>query len=203
MKAFTSCEGYAAPILRDNVDTDLIIRIERISKLKRGAFAPWAFEALRYHADGSEDASFVLNRPPFRDAKILLSGVNFGCGSSREMAVWALEDFGIRCVIAPSYGDIFYGNCLQNGLLPITLSAQRIAALAAVAETGAMLRVDLREGLIVADGIEPVGFDFPAAQKEALLLGLDEVDQSLQLSAQIDSFQKADRVVRPWVYQTG
>src|SRR5690606_23589406 len=107
MKPFIECSSVAAVIARDNVDTDMIVRIERMTTLKRGQFAPWAFEMLRYRADGSEDPGFVLNQAPFREAKILISGANFGCGSSREMAVWALDDFGIRCILAESYGDIF------------------------------------------------------------------------------------------------
>lgn len=200
MKAFTVCEGIAAPILRDNIDTDMIVRIERISQLKRGEFQPWAFEMWRYQADGREDASFILNQQPFRGARIVLSGKNFGCGSSREMAVWALEEFGIRCVIAESFGDIFYNNCLQNGLLPIRLDEAHIAALAAVAQAGQPLCVDLRARTIAAPGVDTIAFDFPDDKREALLAGLDEIDQTLMLEAGIAAFQQADRARRPWVY---
>src|SRR3546814_16725280 len=106
MKAFTTCAAYAAPLMRDNIDTDLIVRIERIAQLKRGEFAPWAFETWRYLSDGTENPDFILNQEPFRRAGILISGANFGCGSSREMAVWALEEFGLQCIVAESYGDI-------------------------------------------------------------------------------------------------
>lgn len=200
MTPFVECTSVAAVIARDNVDTDMIIRIERMTTLKRGQFAPWAFEMLRYQADGSEDASFVLNRPPFRQAQILIAGDNFGCGSSREMAVWALDDFGIRCVIAQSYGDIFYNNCLQNGLLPIRLGAADIAALAGPARDGRRLHVDLRDCSVRVEGGDKITFTVPQQQREALLNGWDDIDQSLALGADIAAFQASDRRLRPWVY---
>lgn len=200
MKPFTIVEGPAAAIMQDNIDTDVIVRIERIAKLKRGEFAPWAFEALRYRADGSENPDFVLNRAPFRQARILISGANFGCGSSREMAVWSIEEFGIRCIITQSYGDIFYGNCLQNGVLPIRLDREKIDALAAAAATGAPLTVDLQACTISHAATGAIPFELPAAQREALLSGRDEIDQTLTLAAEIERFQQADRGRRPWVY---
>ncbi|KQR81535.1 3-isopropylmalate dehydratase [Burkholderia sp. Leaf177] len=200
MKAFTVCEGIAASLLRDNIDTDMIVRVERIAQLQRGQFKTWAFEMMRYHADGSENASFVLNQPPFRDAKILLSGSNFGCGSSREMAVWALEEFGIRCVIAQSFGDIFYANCIQNGLLAIRMSAAQIALLAEAAERGNPLRVDLHRCTVSAPDVPPIPFSFPDHHREALLEGLDEIDQTLRHDARILAFQHAGKVQSPWVY---
>ena len=205
MKAFTVVKGPAAPLLRNNVDTDLIIRIERISQLVRGQLGPWLFETLRYRegtAGQDEREEFVLNQPAFRHACILLGGVNFGCGSSREMAVWALEEFGIRCVIAPSFGDIFYNNCLQNGLLPICLDATSIEKLAAVAANGTPLEIDLRAREIRASGIKPMSFEFDAARQALLLEGLDEVDQTLRFSDEIDAFRRADRVKRSWAYMT-
>ncbi|SAL77211.1 isopropylmalate isomerase small subunit [Caballeronia choica] len=200
MKAFTVCEGIAAPLMRDNIDTDMIVRVERIAQLQRGQFAPWAFEMLRYQADGAEDRGFILNQPRFRDAQILLSGANFGCGSSREMAVWALEEFGIRCVIAQSFGDIFYANCLQNGLLPIRLDAAQIESLAGRAALGERLRVDLQARTIAAPGIDQIAFDFPDDRREALLEGIDEIDQTTKLNAHILAFQHDDVLKRPWVY---
>jgi 3-isopropylmalate/(R)-2-methylmalate dehydratase small subunit len=200
MKAFTVCEGIAAPLMRDNVDTDMIVRVERIAQLQRGQFARWALEMLRYQADGAEERGFILNQPPFRDAQILLSGQNFGCGSSREMAVWALDEFGIRCVIAQSFGDIFYANCLQNGLLPIRLDAAQIDALAVRAALGERLRVDLETRTIQAPCIEDIAFDFPDERREALLEGIDEIDQTMKLNAHILAFQRDDALMRPWVY---
>ena len=203
MKTFTVCEGVAAPIMRDNIDTDMIVRIERIAQLKRGQFQSWAFEMMRYRPDGSEDDGFILNREPFRHARMLLSGSNFGCGSSREMAVWALEEFGIRCVIAQSFGDIFYNNCLQNGLLPIRLDAKAIDALARPAATGAPVCVDLRARTVSAAGLTPIVFAFPDNQREAFLNGLDEIDQTLQHQTRIAAFQQRDALIRPWVYRAG
>ena len=187
-------------MLRDNVDTDMIIRIERIASLKRGEFGRWAFEMLRYRPDGSEDPDFVLNRAAYRAARILVSGTNFGCGSSREMAVWALAEFGIRCIIAGSYGDIFRSNCLQNGLLPITLGPEPLSEVAAAAVRGTTVRVDLVSCTVSAAGLRPVTFALPEGDRGMLLTGLDEVGQSLKLAAAIDAYQEADRSRRPWVY---
>ncbi|NML30376.1 3-isopropylmalate dehydratase small subunit [Paraburkholderia antibiotica] len=202
MKKFTECRSHAAVLARNNVDTDLIIRIERMSQLKRGQFAEWAFESLRYRADGSENPDFVLNQAPFRDVRILISGVNFGCGSSREMAVWALEDFGIRCVIAQSFGDIFYNNCLQNGVLPVILPAESLAALSALAAAGAIVNVDLENCAIGVDNHVPFSFSLPEEQRQALLLGLDDVDQAVAMEDAIRAFQAKDRLARPWIYAT-
>ncbi|WP_345815833.1 3-isopropylmalate dehydratase small subunit [Paraburkholderia sp. PREW-6R] len=203
MKAFTVVKGPAAPLLRNNVDTDLIIRIERIAQLVRGQLGPWLFETLRYREGGpdqGEREDFVLNQPAFRHACILLGGANFGCGSSREMAVWALEEFGIRCVIAPSFGDIFYNNCLQNGLLPICLDAALIGKIASVAANGTLVEVDLRELKIRAAGIDEIPFIFDPARQSLMLEGLDEVDQTLRLASTIDAFRREDQVKRGWAY---
>lgn len=200
MKPLTVVEGHAAPIMQDNIDTDVIVRIERIAKLKRGQFAPWAFEALRYRPDGSEEPDFILNREPFRHASILISGANFGCGSSREMAVWSIEELGIRCIVAQSYGDIFYGNCLQNGVLPITLARDQVDALARAAAAGETLTVDLRACTVSSAATGAIAFNLPATQREALLSGQDEVDQTLAMAPLIAAFQQRDREARPWVY---
>ncbi|CDY73604.1 3-isopropylmalate dehydratase small subunit [Caballeronia glathei] len=203
MKPFTVEKGPAAPLLRNNVDTDLIIRVERIAQLARGQLGPWLLETLRYREGGpheGEQEGFVLNQPAFRRAPILLAGANFGCGSSREMAVWALEEFGIRCVIAPSFGDIFYANCLQNGLLPIVLDAPSIARLADIAKDGTPLEVDLRALEIRAPGVPTQRFEFDQARQQALIEGLDEIDQTLRMKAGIDAFRAADRGARSWAY---
>lgn len=202
MKRFTPCSSTVAVIDRANVDTDMIVRIERMTTLKRGQFGPWAFEMLRYRADGSEDETFVLNRAPFRQARILLGRSNFGCGSSREMAVWALDDFGIRCVIAESFGDIFYNNCLQNGVLPIRLSAARIAELTVPAAAGQTMTVDLEQRTITVQDGPTLSFEFAEHPRQALLQGLDEIDQSLLLREDIEAFRLRDRALRPWVYAT-
>jgi 3-isopropylmalate/(R)-2-methylmalate dehydratase small subunit len=200
MTPFTIVEGHAAPLVQDNIDTDVIVRIERIAKLQRGQFAPWAFEALRYRPDGSEEPGFILNREPYRQAKILVAGANFGCGSSREMAVWAIQEFGISCVIAPSFGDIFYGNCLQNGVLPIVLERAQVEALAEAAAAGSKLSVDLQACSVSSAATGAIGFSIAAPQREALLSGLDEVDQTLGMAGQIALFQQQDRRARPWAY---
>jgi 3-isopropylmalate/(R)-2-methylmalate dehydratase small subunit len=201
MKAFTACAGTAAPLLRDNIDTDVIVRIERVAQGKRGEFGPWAFEILRYLPDGSENPEFILNQAPFRDAKVLLAGANFGCGSSREMAVWALDDFGIRCVIAESFGDIFFGNCRQIGVLPIVMKRDLIERLAAVAVRGVRIKVDLRTRTIEADGIAPIAFDVAPSIRDAFLAGLDEIGVTLQRADEIERFERNDRRSRPWIYR--
>ncbi|WP_250454328.1 3-isopropylmalate dehydratase small subunit [Caballeronia sp. ATUFL_M2_KS44] len=203
MKAVTTITGPAAPLLRDNVDTDLIIRIERISQRVRGQLGPYLLETLRYRGDGpssGERDDFVLNQPAFRHACIVLGGKNFGCGSSREMAVWALEEAGIRCVIAPSFGDIFYNNCLQNGLLPVRLDASDIQRIADISRDGASIEVDLRALEIRVPGLDAIPFDFDQAPREALLEGLDEIDQTRRLSERITQFRASDRKARGWAY---
>ncbi|SAL29865.1 isopropylmalate isomerase small subunit [Caballeronia arvi] len=203
MKAVTTIQGAAAPLLRDNIDTDLIVRIERISQLKRGELGPYLLETLRYRGDGpasGEREDFVLNQPAFRDACTILGGMNFGCGSSREMAVWALEEAGIRCVIAPSFGDIFYNNCLQNGLLPVRLDAKDIGRIADASRHGESIEVDLRLREIRAPKLDPIPFEFDDAQREALLEGLDEIDQTRRLTEDIARFRANDRKARGWAY---
>lgn len=203
MKAVTTIKGPAAPLLRDNVDTDLIIRVERIAQLKRGQLGPCLLETLRYRGDGPESGEredFVLNQVPFRSACIMLGGKNFGCGSSREMAVWALEEAGIRCVIAPSFGDIFFNNCLQNGLLPVRLDAAEIGRIAAASRDGARVEVDLRALDIRAPGLDAIPFEFDEAQRQALLEGLDEIDQTRRMSEQIAHYRASDRKARGWAY---
>lgn len=204
MEKFTRLTAIAAPLLRINVDTDAIIpsrEMKKVSKvgLKDGLFAGWRY---RDPVARSEDPDFVLNRPPYRDARILLTGLNFGCGSSREHAVWALHEWGIRCIIAPSFGAIFYGNCVRNGILPIVLDAARVEALAAQVERAPAqpLTVDLVAGTITMPDDSSVGFDVPPADREMLLEGLDAIAVTLKRSAGIDAFQAADRARRPWIY---
>ena len=150
IRPFTVVSGAAPYLPRANIDTDVIIRIERLTSLPKEQLGPYAMEALRYRADGSDDPDFILNRLTFRGAPILLAGDNFGCGSSREGAVWALQGIGVRCVVAPSFGDIFYSNCFQNGVLPIRLPAPEVEALAAACADGAPLTVDLERRMLIA-----------------------------------------------------
>jgi 3-isopropylmalate/(R)-2-methylmalate dehydratase small subunit len=200
MQPFTTLHGPAAPLPMDNVDTDLIVRIERLTSLSRTGLGPWAFESLRYRADGSEDPGFVLNQPAFRAAPILLAGRNFGCGSSREGAVWALLARGIRCVIAESFGDIFHANCFQNGVLPIRLPATELARLHRASTPGAQWQVDLQAQRITLPDAALLAFEVDPMRRAALLDGLDDVGRTLQLRAGIDAWQARDRLLRPWIW---
>lgn len=198
METFTEVRGIAAPLLQPNVDTDVIIRVERCVRTPKEELGRYAFEALRLRPDGSEDPQFVLNRDPWRSAKILVCGENFGCGSSREMAVWAIAGMGVRCVIAPSFGEIFHGNCFQNGLLAIRLEPQTVERLARrAADPGtATFTVDLERQLINED----TAFEIDPLQRKALLEGLDAIGLTLSRESEIAAFQAADRALRPWVY---
>ena len=201
MEKFTVLKGVAAPLMLANVDTDVIIRIERLSRLDRGELGPWAFESLRYLADGSENPQFLLNQPPWRGASILLAAENFGCGSSREMAVWALWDAGVRCVIAPSFGDIFYGNCFQNGMLALRLPGAEVAAIAAEVRGGANeISVDLERQRVLTPSGRAFAFEIEPGRRKALLAGLDAIGVTLTYAEDIARFQARDRSERPWLY---
>lgn len=201
MQAITTLAGTAAPLLVANVDTDVIVRIERLAGVARADLGRYAFEALRYRADGSDDPAFVLNQPLFRGAPILLAGANFGCGSSREAAVWALMGLGIRCVIAPSFGDIFYGNCVQNGVLPIMLDETKMRVIADAAQAGHTVAVDLVQQRVSADGVE-LPFTIDKLRREQLLAGLDAIDLALRDQPAIQAWQQADRERRPWAWSS-
>ncbi len=194
--------GVAVPLMRQNVDTDVIIPMEKMLMGDRDSLGRFAFHAWRRRADGTDDPDFVLNRDAYRDAKILLAGANFGCGSSREPAVWAILGLGIRCVIAPSFGAIFFNNCFANALLPVVLPADRVAAFAeqAAATPGAIFSVDLERCRVTAPDGEEVAFAVDRRRREALLQGLDEIASTLRREPEIAAFQAADRRRRPWVY---
>lgn len=203
-RKFTSVTGVAAPLLMDDVNTDVIIPIEHCVSTPRAQFGRVAFEALRYRPDGTENPDFVLNREPYRGAPILIAGANFGCGSSREPAVWALDQMGIRTIIARSFGDIFYANCLRNGVLPIALPAashDRLLALG-LSDRPVTLTVDLTRCVIVAPGEAIIPFEIDPARRHALLEGLDQLGETLLSLQDIMAFQDRDRVRRPWVWQT-
>lgn len=203
MQPFTIVTGAAAHLPRANVDTDVIIRIERLTTLPNEELGAYAFEALRYRDDGSDDPDFILNQPAFRGAPVLLAGDNFGCGSSREGAVVALQGLGLRCVIAPSFGDIFFSNCFQNGVLPIRLPAPEVEALAAACAHGEPLTVDLeRQAIRTAAGAE-TAFTVDPMRREGLLHGLDDVGLTLKDKALIQQWQQADRSRRPWAWPAG
>ncbi|HXZ84798.1 MAG TPA: 3-isopropylmalate dehydratase small subunit [Myxococcota bacterium] len=198
MQPFTRVTGAAAPLLQPNVDTDVIIRIERLTA---GAdLGRFALEALRFLPDGAPNPRCVLNEPRFAGAPILLAGANFGCGSSREPAVTALLALGVRCVIAPSFGDIFQANCYRNGMLPIELPQAAIERLAAESRAGDF-SVDLEAQRVTPPSGAALPFAIDALQREALLLGLDEIGLTLKHVDEIAAWQKRDRAARPWVWR--
>ena len=203
-RKFTIVTGVAAPLILDDVNTDLIIPIEHCVSTPRAQFGKVAFEAIRYRSDGTENPDFILNREPYRGAPILIAGTNFGCGSSREPAVWALDQMGIRTIIARSFGEIFYANCLRNGLLPIAMPKAEYDMLAALAssEEPATLTVDLERCMILEPNGTNIPFDVDPSRRQALLEGLDQLGQTLLSLSDIAAFQKRDRLDRPWVWQT-
>jgi 3-isopropylmalate/(R)-2-methylmalate dehydratase small subunit len=198
MDKFTVLTGVAAPLVIPNVNTDVLIRVERMLDLAKGQFGPYCFEAWRYREDGSDDPDFVLNQPAYRDARILLAGPNFGCGSSREAAVWSLMDMGFRAVVAPSFGEIFFNNCFQNGVLPVVLPASTVARLAE--EAGGVFTVDLVRQVVATPGGFETAFQVDAARRVALLEGLDEIEATFRREAEIQRHQAEDRRNRPWIY---
>jgi 3-isopropylmalate/(R)-2-methylmalate dehydratase small subunit len=204
MEKFTKVTGVAAPLMRQNVDTDLIIRIERlVNNTGRDGLGPYCFEQIRFRADGSENPDCVLNLEPYRGAPIILSAENFGCGSSREGAVWALRGMGVRAVIAPSYGDIFYSNCFQNSVLPIALPIEEVQSLAdemRASPGNARITVDLENCTVVSPTGRAIPFKIDARRQHALLNGLDDIAQTLGHREAIAGWQKSDQSARPWVW---
>lgn len=206
MRPVTTISGIAAPLPMANVDTDVIIRIERLARCPHDQLGTWAFAPLRFNDDGSENPNFVLNQPGWRGANILVAGPNFGCGSSREHAVWALQGMGIACVIAPSFGDIFRSNCFQNGLLPVQLDSAEAQRLLDHLETlhqrgePAHLAVDLESQTVRWPGGDDFSFNLEARRRIALLEGLDEIGSTLTHRVQIDNWQAHDRLTRPWIW---
>jgi 3-isopropylmalate/(R)-2-methylmalate dehydratase small subunit len=205
MRKFDILTGVAAPLLRANVDTDAIIPSREMKSVSKRGLAEGLFAGWRYLAIGGRepDPGFVLNHPAYAGTRILLAGENFGCGSSREHAVWALEEFGIRAVIAPSFAPIFHGNCVRNGLLPVRLEAgavARIAAAVAADPQRRLVTVDLvRQRVSGPDGIE-FGFEVDVESREMLLEGLDAIDLTLKHRDAIEAFLARDRIERPWIY---
>ena len=204
MQKFTQISGTAVPMMKANIDTDVIIPAKRLVGHKREELAAFAFEAHRYRPDGSDNPDFVLNKPRYRGANILVTGENFGCGSSRESAVWAMAGFGFRCVIASDFGDIFYNNAFQNGMLLIRLSKEQVERFAVELESGAApsMTVDLQKQLITAPSGAETCFEIDSEWRQALLEGRDEIGMTLARDADICAFQDRDRVARPWIYET-
>jgi 3-isopropylmalate/(R)-2-methylmalate dehydratase small subunit len=204
MQPFTKLTGIAAPLPIINVDTDMIIPAKWLKTIKRTGLGVGLFESMRYLPDGTENPEFVLNREPWRQAQILIAGENFGCGSSREHAPWALLDYGIRCVIAPSFADIFYNNCFKNGILPIVLGKDEVDLLLHEASVALdpTFTVDLEHHVIDRPtGNEPIRFELDPAHREKLLNGLDEIGLTLQQAGTIDRFEGSQRTNFPWLYR--
>lgn len=204
MQKFNRLQGVAAQLPEANIDTDAIIPA-RFMRSPNTDFGKALFANLRYGQGGTERPDFVLNRDPFRNSSVLAAGPNFGCGSSREAAVWALMRFGIRCVIAESYGEIFYENCFKNGLLPVILPAEDCNRIAAILteNSGCQLVVDLEQCLIVVPDGTAVAFSISPSRRHALLEGLDEIQLTLQYVDDIGRYEVGDSSVRPWVHSIG
>ena len=200
MDKFDKLEGVAAPLRIVNVDTDMIIPKQYLKTLKRTGLAKGLFSELRYMDDGSENPDFVLNKPAYRKAKILVADNNFGCGSSREHAPWALMDYGIRCVISTQFGDIFYNNCFKNGVLPIKVSPEDLEKLFDDAERGAnaTLSIDLEKQEIRGPDGGVVKFDIDPHRKHCMLNGLDDIGLTKLKQTKIDSFEEKSKAARPW-----
>lgn len=201
MEKFTTLTGVAAPMNLINIDTDMIIPKQFLKTIKRTGLGKNLFDEMRYKQDGSEVADFVLNTPAYRNATILVAGDNFGCGSSREHAPWALLDFGFKCIIAPSFADIFYNNCFKNGILPLPLPQKDVDALMSDAANGAnaTLTVDLEEQKITRPDGSTISFEVDAFRKHCLLNGLDDIGLTLQKEDSIVSFEGDMASARPWV----
>ncbi|MEW9617344.1 3-isopropylmalate dehydratase small subunit [Shinella sp. S4-D37] len=200
MDKFVKLTGVAAPLPVVNIDTDMIIPKDYLKTIKRTGLGKGLFAEARYNEDGSVNESFVLNKPAYQNASILVAGDNFGCGSSREHAPWALLDFGIRCVISTSFADIFYNNCFKNGILPIVVSQGDLDKLMDDASRGAnaILTVDLEAQEITGPDGGRIGFEIDAFRRHCLLNGLDDIGLTLEKAASIDSFEKEAAVSRPW-----
>ncbi len=201
MEKFTKISGIAAPMPMINIDTDMIIPKQFLKTIKRSGLGVNLFDEMRYDDDGDEIPDFVLNKPAYRDAEILIAGDNFGCGSSREHAPWAIKDFGIRCVIASSFADIFYNNCFKNGILPIALPQEQVDILMNEAQKGANARieVDLEAQTVTTSEGEVIPFEVDAFKKHCLLEGLDDIDLTMEKVQAINTFESTVGTTRPWV----
>ncbi len=201
MKPFKKLSAVAAPLPMINVDTDVIIPKQFLRTIKRSGLGVSAFFDIRYNEDGSEKPDFVLNKEPYRNAEILITGANFGCGYSREHAPWALLDMGLRCIIAPSYSDIFHTNCFKNGILPIVLPQDQVDALMKEAQDnpGSPIEIDLEKQTVTRGNKFSFPFDIDTFRKYCLLNGLDEIGLTLTKEAHISAFEESDQSRRPWV----
>jgi 3-isopropylmalate/(R)-2-methylmalate dehydratase small subunit len=201
MESFTRLTGVAAPLPLINVDTDMIIPKQFLKTIERSGLGKNLFDEMRYDPEGNEVAGFVLNRPAYRRAQILVTGENFGCGSSREHAPWALLDFGIRCVIAPSFADIFYNNCFKNGILPVVLPQEDVDKLMDDAERGAnaVVTVDLERQEITGPDGGRIAFEVDPFRRHCLLNGLDDIGLTMEKAPAIDAYEAAQAARAPWL----
>ena len=201
MDKFEKLSGIAAPMPLINIDTDMIIPKVFLKTIKRSGLGVNLFDEMRYQDDGSETPDFVLNMPQYRETEILVAGDNFGCGSSREHAPWAIKDFGIRCVISTSYADIFFNNCFKNGILPIVLPKAQVDVLMKDAEKGsnARIEVDLEAQTVTTSDGETFSFEVDAFKKHCLLNGLDDIGLTMEKAASIDAYESKLQVSHPWV----
>ena len=202
MEKFNKLTGVAAPMNIINVDTDMIIPKQFLKTIKRSGLGQHLFDEMRFNRDGSEVEGFVLNKPAYREASIMVAGDNFGCGSSREHAPWALLDFGIKCVISTSFADIFYNNCFKNGILPIKVSKEQLDALMDDAERGAnaTLTVDLENQVIQGPDGGEIRFEIDKFKRHCLLNGLDDVGLTMQVNDKIENFEGQQKAGQPWLY---
>ncbi len=201
MEKFTTLTGIAAPLPMINVDTDKIIPKQFLRTIKRSGLSEGLFYEMRFDEAGNPKSGFVLDQPAYKDAKILVTGENFGCGSSREHAPWAILDAGIRCVIAPSFGDIFYNNCFKNGILPIQLPKEQVDLLMDDAERGAnaVVSIDLEKQEITGPDGGTVHFEIDPFRKHCLLNGLDDIGQTLEKTSSIDAYEAKQKHTQPWL----
>ena len=201
MDKFTKLRGVAAPLNMINIDTDKLIPKQFLKTIKRTGLGKQLFNEMRFNEDGSEKQDFVLNKSAYREASIIVAGDNFGCGSSREHAPWALLDFGIKCVISTSFADIFYNNCFKNGILPIVVNKQQLDQLMDDAENGAnaVLDVDLEAQEIIRPSGEKVTFEIDEFRKHCLINGLDDIGLTMEKEENIDNFEKRRAAEQPWV----
>ena len=199
MDKFRTLSGTAAPMTLDNIDTDMIIPKQFLKTIKRSGLGKVVFNDMRFEPDGSEKPEFVLNQPQYRDAKVIVAGNNFGCGSSREHAPWALADFGVRCVISTSFADIFFNNCAKNGMLLITLAKSDVDQLMKDAQQAGTLSIDLEAQTVTRPGGSVIKFEVESFRKNNLLNGLDDIDLTLQSDGAIESYEEKLKAERPWL----
>ena len=200
MKAFTRLDGRAAPLSLANIDTDQIIPAQFLKRIDREGLGEGLFFGFRFNPDGTEKSDFVLNRPEYRGASVLIAGDNFGCGSSREHVPWALQDYGIQCVISSSFADIFFNNCFNNGLLPVVLKPEEVQALMDEAKGGNhVFTVDLESQTVTAPSGATFRFEIDPGRKEKMLKGLDAIGETLQHARDIDVYEMKRAIAQPWL----